>query len=91
MGIAALHPSYGLRASQLAGAPGTVCGESLIRKRIKPAGARIPFNRGVEPQRVEGLEPCAKPRQLARGKLFDGLSRDELLSMGIASLHPSTG
>jgi hypothetical protein len=59
-------------ASQLPGAPGAVRGESLFRKRIKPAGARIPFNGSVEPLRVEGLKPRAKPRQLARGKLFDG-------------------
>jgi hypothetical protein len=50
-----------------------VCCESLFRKRIKPASARIPFNRAVEPLRVEEFEPRAKPRQLARGKLFDSL------------------
>jgi hypothetical protein len=55
-------------ASQFAGA----CGESLFRKRIKPSDARIPFNGGVKLPCVEGLEPCTKPRQLARGKLFDG-------------------
>jgi hypothetical protein len=60
-------------ASQFAGAPGAVCCESLFRKRIKPAGPSVPFGGGVELLCVEGLEPCAKPRQLARGKLFDGL------------------
>ena len=50
-----------------------MCGKSLFRKRIKLAGVRIPFNGGVEPPRIEGLEPRAKARQLARGKLFDGL------------------
>jgi hypothetical protein len=62
-----------LRANLSIGRAGAMCGESLFRKRIKPAGARIPFNGTVEPLRVEVLEPRAKPRQLARGKLFDGL------------------
>jgi hypothetical protein len=50
------------KASQLAGAPGAVRGESFFRLRIKLAGPRVPFNSGVEPLRVEGLEPYAKPR-----------------------------
>jgi hypothetical protein len=33
----------------------------------------VPLNGGVELHRVESLEPCAKPRKLARGKLFNGL------------------
>ena len=55
-------------ASQLARAPGN----GFIRMRVKLAGADIPLNGGVESLRVEGLEPGAKPRKLARGKLFDG-------------------
>jgi hypothetical protein len=47
-------------------------GKSLFRKRIKLAGVRIPFNGGVEPPRLEGLEPCAKPRQLAWGEPLNG-------------------
>lgn len=41
--------------------------------RVKLAGADIPLNGGIELLGVEGLEPGAKARQLARGKLFDGL------------------
>jgi len=59
-------------ASQFAGAPGAVRGESFFRMRIKLAGTYVSLNCGVKPLRVEGLEPCAKPRQLARGKLFNG-------------------
>jgi hypothetical protein len=46
--------------------------KSLFRIRIKLAGADIPLNGGVELRRIEGLEPGAKPRQLAWGELFDG-------------------
>ena len=59
-------------ASQFAGAPGAVRGESFFSMRIKLAGPSVPFNSGVKLPCVEGLEPCTKPRQLARGKLFDG-------------------
>ena len=58
--------------SQVARTPGAVRGKSLFRMRIKLAGAAIPLNRGVELLRIEGLEPGAKTRQLAGGKLFDG-------------------
>jgi hypothetical protein len=59
-------------ASQLAGAPGAVRRESFFRMRIKLAGVLVPLNGGIELRGIKGLEPCAKPRQLARGKLFDG-------------------
>ena len=39
--------------------------------RIKLAGLRVAFDRGVELSRVKRLEPRTKPRQLARGELFD--------------------
>jgi len=63
------HPGKG---SHLARAPGAVRGKGFIRMRIKLAGARVPLDGGVELLRVECREPGAKPRQLARGKLFDG-------------------
>ena len=47
-------------------------GKSFFRMRIALASARVPLNGGIELFRVEGLEPRAKPRQFARGKLFDG-------------------
>ena len=47
-------------------------GKGLIRVRIKLAGVDVPLNGGVELRRVESLEPHAKPRELARGKLFNG-------------------
>ena len=59
-------------ASQVARAPGAVRGERFFRMGIKPAGADVPLDRGVELLRVNGLEPGAKARQLTRGKLFDG-------------------
>jgi hypothetical protein len=68
----AVTSSVKRNASQLAGAPGAVRGESFFRMRIKLAGPRVPLNGGVELRRIEGLEPRAKSRQLARGKLFDG-------------------
>ena len=46
--------------------------ERLVRQRVKLSGAGIPLNGGIEPLRIEGLEPRTKPRQLARGKLLDG-------------------
>ena len=52
--------------------PGTVRGKGFIRMRIKFAGADVSRNGSVELLRVENLEPRAKPRQLARSKLFDG-------------------
>ena len=47
------------------------------RQRLHPrarqaAGADIPLDGDVELLRVNGLEPGAKPRELARGELFDG-------------------
>jgi hypothetical protein len=45
--------------------------KGFFRMRIKLAGARVPLNGGVELLGVESLEPRAKPRKLARGKLFD--------------------
>src|SRR5258708_24010776 len=59
-------------ASQVARAPGWVRGKGLIRVRIKLAGMDVPLNCGVELRGVEGLEPGAKPRELARGELFNG-------------------
>jgi hypothetical protein len=47
-------------------------GKGFVRVRVKSAGADIPLNGGVELLRVERFEPRAKPRKLARGKLFDG-------------------
>jgi hypothetical protein len=49
-----------------------VRGESFICMRIKPAGLSVALDRGVKLARVKGLEPRAKSRELARGKLFDG-------------------
>jgi len=49
-----------------------VCGKGFLRMRIELAGTNVPLNGGIEPLRVEGLKPRAKPRQLARRKLFDG-------------------
>ncbi len=48
-------------ASQVARAPGAVRGKGFVRVRVKPAGADIPLNGGVELLRVEDLEPGAKP------------------------------
>ena len=47
-------------------------GTGFLRVSIKPAGADIPLNGGVELLRVEDLEPGAKPPELARGELFNG-------------------
>jgi hypothetical protein len=49
-----------------------VRGKGLFRKRIKPAGTGVALDGGIELLRVECLKPCAKTRQLARRKLFDG-------------------
>ena len=62
-------------ASHVARAPGAVRGKRFFCMRIEFAGARIPLNGSVELFGVEGLEPCAKSRQFARGKLFDWVSR----------------
>lgn len=59
-------------ASQLGRAPGAVRGKRFFRMRIELAGARVPLNGGVELRRIKGLESRAKPRPLARDKLFDG-------------------
>jgi len=59
-------------ASQLARTPGAVRGKGFIRMRVKLAGADIPLNGGVKSLRVEGLEPRASSRKLARRELFDG-------------------
>jgi hypothetical protein len=48
-------------------------GESFIRMRVKLPGVCVLFNGKIELLGVEYLEPRAKPRKLARGKLFDGL------------------
>jgi hypothetical protein len=47
-------------------------GKSFFRMHIKLACACVPLNSSVELRGVEGFKPRAKPRQLARGKLFDG-------------------
>ena len=39
---------------------------------VRLSGACVPLNGGIELFGVEGFEPGAKPRQLARGKLFNG-------------------
>ena len=59
-------------ASQFARAPGAVRGKRFFRMRIELPGARVTLDRGVELPGVERLEPGAKPRKLARGKLFNG-------------------
>ena len=48
-------------------------GKSLLRVRVKFAGSSVALDGGVELLRLEDLEPRAKPSQLARCKLFDGL------------------
>jgi len=47
-------------------------GKGFLRMRIELAGTRVTLNHGVELRGIEGLEPCAKPRQLGRGKQFNG-------------------
>jgi len=49
-----------------------VRGKSLVGERIELASPRVTLDRGIELLRVERVEPGAKPRQLLRGKLFDG-------------------
>jgi hypothetical protein len=58
-------------ASQVARTPGAVRGEGFIRVCVAFAGAFVPLDGGVESLRIEGVEPRTKPRQFARGKLFD--------------------
>jgi hypothetical protein len=59
-------------ASQLARAPGAVRSKGFIRERIKLDSLGVALDRRVKLLRIERFEPHAKPRQLARGKLFDG-------------------
>ena len=59
-------------ASQFARVPGAVRGKRFFRVRVELASVYVLLNLGVELCRVKGLEPHAKPRQLAWGKLFDG-------------------
>ncbi len=49
-----------------------MCGEGFFGLRIKLASLGVAFDRVVELRVVEGFKPRAKPRELARGKLFDG-------------------
>ena len=60
-------------ASTLARASGAVRGKGFFRKCIKLAGVGVTLDRGVELPGAEEFEPRAKPRQLARGKLLDGI------------------
>jgi hypothetical protein len=46
-------------------------GESFLGMCIEPAGADIPLNGSIELFGIEGFEPCAKPRKLAWGELFN--------------------
>jgi len=47
-------------------------GKRFFRRCIKLPGAGVTLDRRVELLGVEHLEPRAKPRKLARGKLFNG-------------------
>jgi hypothetical protein len=49
-----------------------VRGKGFFRKCVKLAGLGVTLDRGVELLGVEYLEPRAKSRKLARGKLFNG-------------------
>ena len=49
-----------------------MCGKGFLGMRIELASANVLLNGGVELLRIESLKPRAKPRQLARRKLFDG-------------------
>ena len=46
--------------------------KSFLRMHIKVASLGVALDRGVKLARLEGLEPRAKPSQLAWGELFDG-------------------
>jgi hypothetical protein len=50
-----------------------VRGKGLFGMRVKFTRTGITFDGGVELPRVEGFKTSAKPRQLARRKLLDGL------------------
>jgi hypothetical protein len=45
--------------------------KGFIRERLKLASLGVALDRSVKFPRIERLEPRAKPRQLARVKLFD--------------------
>lgn len=60
-------------ASQFTRAAGAVRRKSLVSERVKLARLRVALDRGIERLRVESLEPGAKPRELSRGELFNGL------------------
>jgi hypothetical protein len=47
-------------------------GKGLFGLRIKLAGLGIAFDGAIELLRFKGFKPCAKPCELARGKLFNG-------------------
>ena len=47
-------------------------GYACFGMRIKLAGTDVAVDGVVELPRVEGFKPRTKPRQLARGKLFNG-------------------
>ena len=49
-----------------------VRGKGFIRMRIQLAGLSVALDGGVKLLRVEDLEPGAKPRERARGELFNG-------------------
>jgi hypothetical protein len=48
-----------------------VRGKRFFRMGVKLTGSGISLNGGVELSRLECLEPSAKPRELARGELFN--------------------
>jgi len=62
-----------------------VRGKRFVRERIELAGARVPFNGGVELRRIESLEPCTEPCQFARREPFDG-SLDVFGSCHVANI-----
>ena len=47
--------------------------KGLIGECVELACLRVALDRGIELSRVESLEPGAKPRELSRGELFNGL------------------
>jgi len=49
-----------------------VCGEGLFGVRVELARTGIAFDGVVVLLSVESLKPRAKPRELARGELFNG-------------------
>jgi len=48
-------------------------GTCFVRKGIELSDSSVPLDGGIEPFRVKGVEPCAKPRELTRVELLDGL------------------